>query len=267
VRNTLFILLLIPVLSFGQFNKLYERQSDGARFMDGVGYGYTAPLRWKGKDWIKLGGILAGTTALTLADRPIRNFWANQNNRVLDGVHTVGYHYGKAYSALFFTGGFYFSGLIFKDEWARETGLMLGTSLFSTALMEMTLKPAVGRARPSEEKGNYALTFFNKKASYHSFPSGHTGMAFTISMVLANRIAYVPVKIVFYSLAASTVVCRLYADAHWISDVAFGGTIAWFVTDAIIKRMEENRFRPQRPNRIKWQVEPYASGFSLRGRF
>ncbi len=266
MKYLLILAFIIPSLSYGQRVDSI-RQADTFRFVDGMVYTYTSPLRWKGKDWLKLGGVLAGTAALTLADQPIRNFWINQNSPFLDKVNTIGYHYGKPYTAFFFTGGFYLGGLIFKDDWARETGLMLGTALLSTGLMEMTLKPSIGRARPMTGESNYDLTFFNKQAAYHSFPSGHASMAFTISMVMARRVKSVPVKIFFYSLAASTVACRLYSDAHWISDIAFGGTIAWFCSDVALKRLTQNKFRPVGTRKFHWNVYPYPSGLTVRATF
>jgi membrane-associated phospholipid phosphatase len=267
IMRFLFLILIVLPCSVNAQRIDSVRQSDGFRFVDGVFYTYTSPLRWKGKDWAKLGGVLAGTAVLTLVDRPIRDFWGNQNSEFLDGVNTVGYHYGKPYSAFIFSGGFYLGGMLFKSEWAKETGLILGTSLLSAGLLEMTLKPSIGRARPSEGKGNYDLTFFNREAAYHSFPSGHASMAFTISMVMARRVKSVPVKILFYSLAASTVTCRLYSDAHWISDIAFGGTIAWFCSDIALKRLTENKFRAVNTKRFQWKVYPYPSGMTVRATF
>jgi membrane-associated phospholipid phosphatase len=265
----LFLILLVTPSFFAEAQISYDtlKTTDAARYLDAVGYTFASPARWKNRDWIKLGGLLAGTAALTLIDQPARNFWLEQDSKFLDGVNTVGYHYGKPYSAFAFTGGFYLAGLVFKNSWAKETGLVLGASLLSAGLMEMTLKPAFGRARPFEGKGQYEVTFFNKEAAYHSFPSGHASMGFTISMVMARRVESVPLKIAFYSLAASTAVCRLYSDAHWTSDVAFGGAIAWFCSDVIIKRLEQSRFRPIRQDKLKLDVEPYLSGVSLRATF
>jgi membrane-associated phospholipid phosphatase len=263
----LFLLLLfMPSLGFSQQRDSIKR-ADVMRFADGVFKTYSAPARWKGKDWARLGGLIGGTAALTLADQPIRRFWNDQSGDFLDQVNTIGYHYGKPYTAFLFTGGFYLSGLAFKNEWAKETGLMLGTALFTAGLIEMTLKPVVGRARPGENKGNYDLTFMNKEAGFHSFPSGHASMAFTISFVMARRVKSIPLKITFYSLAASTAVCRLYSDAHWVSDVAFGSAIAWLCSDIAIKTLQRNRYGIVRPKKVKWDVSPYASGLTLRASF
>jgi membrane-associated phospholipid phosphatase len=145
-----------------------------------------------------------------------------------------------------------------------ETGLALNTALVTTGLLEMALKPLIGRARPGRGDGNYDVDFFNRTFDYHSFPSGHASVAFTVSFVLAKRTELVPLKIFFYSLAASTAVCRLYSDAHWISDVAFGSIIAWYCSEAALKRLKVNRLRPRK---TKWNVTPYPGGITLKATF
>jgi membrane-associated phospholipid phosphatase len=185
---------------------------------------------------------------------------------MLDGVNNVGYHYGKPYCSFIFSGAMYSVGLLSKNIWLRETGLILGTSLMTAGIIEMGLKPLVGRARPPTGSGNYDLTFFNRKPAYHSFPSGHASMAFTVSFVMAKRTKSVPVKIFFYSLATTTAVCRLYSDVHWVSDVAFGGVLAWYCSEAALKRLQQNRFRNPHKNTL-WNVTPYPGGISLRGTF
>jgi membrane-associated phospholipid phosphatase len=264
MRKVVLVLLLIPSLVSAQYDSV--RRSDALRFADGIINTYTAPTRWKANDWLKFGAILGGTTALTIADRPVREFWQRQNNDVLDHVSDFGYHYGKPYSAFIFSGGFYAVGLLMKNEWARETGLALSTSLLTAGLLEMGLKPLIGRARPSKGEGNYSMSFFNEEAGYHSFPSGHASMAFTISFVMAKRSKSVPVKIFFYTLATSTAVCRLYSDAHWISDIAFGSIIAWYCSEAAIQRLQTNRMKDPRKN-TKWNLTPYPGGLTLRATF
>jgi membrane-associated phospholipid phosphatase len=264
-------LLLLPFLAFGQRKHSIEQKDsvisrDVIRFADAMGYTYTAPVRWDGKDWLKVGGVVLGTVALTLADDPVRSFATSGKSRFMDGVSTVGYHYGKPYTGFALTSGLYLTGIIFKSEWAKETGLILGTSLFSAGLMESVLKPLVGRARPFENAGNYDITFLNKEAAYHSFPSGHASMAFTISMVMARRVPSVPIKIFFYSLATATAANRIYSDQHWVSDVAFGAVIAWFCSDVIIKRMEKNKYRRVNQN-FRIRTEPFPNGIALKATF
>lgn len=259
------LLLLLPTLLFGQQEDIRFRP-DVLRFGDGVLHTFSAPARWNGKDWLVLGGLVAGTTALTFMDQPVRNFWQRHDNRFLDGVERVGYHYGKPYSAIGFTAGLYLSGMVFKSDWAKETGLILGTTLFTSSTLMGVLKSTAGRGRPAEGMDNLEFQPFDESPAWHSFPSGHSSIAFSISLVMARSVESVPLKVLFYSLAGTTAVGRMYADAHWVSDVGFGGMLAWFCADVAIKRMQANRFRivPRKDNLLVWKVYPYPGGVTLR---
>lgn len=258
------ILFVIPSFLYGQSDSLRYRP-DVFRFADGVLYTYASPARWDGRDWLVLSGLVAGTSALTFMDHPVRNFWQRQDNRFLDGVEKVGYHYGKPYTAVGITAGFYLSGMLLQSEWAKETGLILGTSIFSNSLLMGIIKNGAGRARPGTDIDNMEFKPFNPSPAFHAFPSGHSSIAFGISLVLARRIDNVPLKVLFYSLAGSTAVSRMYSDAHWISDIGFGGMLAWFFTDTVISRMQTNRFRTVKAKeRLVWKVYPYPGGLTLR---
>src|SRR5687768_8334282 len=149
LKKALLVLLLVPSVCFAQYDSL--KRPDAIRFADGVFHTYTSPLRWKGKNWAEFGAVIGGTVALTFADQPVRQFWSEQNGIPLDRINRLGYHYGKPYAGFAITATLYSAGLAIKNEWARETALMLGTSLIASGLLEMGLKPLIGRARPQEE--------------------------------------------------------------------------------------------------------------------
>jgi membrane-associated phospholipid phosphatase len=263
------LLFAFPTIAHAQTDTVQVKRLDIVRGVDVIAYTFTSPVRWKGNDWLKLGGVVAGTAALSLLDEPVRNFLKGKDCKFLDGFERVGYHYGKPYSAVAFTGGFYLTGVLLKNEWAKETGLMLASGLTTSTIIQSFFKSAVGRARPGMELGNYAAEPFSPAASYHSLPSGHTTVALTISLILARQVESVPIKIFFYSVGAVTATSRLYSDAHWTSDLAFGGAIAWFCADAAVKRLEANRFRSvtrKRKDVIAWKLYPYPGGLSLRAR-
>jgi membrane-associated phospholipid phosphatase len=260
----LVILFLLPSFLRGQVDSLRYRP-DALRFADGVLFAYSAPARWDAKDWVTLGGLVVGTSALSFVDQPVRSFWQRHDNRFLDGVERVGYYYGKPYTAIGITAGFYLSGMIFESEWAKETGLVLGTSIFSSSLLMGVLKNVTGRARPGPEVDNMEFKPFHKSSAFHAFPSGHSSIAFGISLVLAKRVENVPLKILFYSLAGTTAVSRMYSDQHWVSDIGFGGMLAWFCADAALSRLRVNRFRTvRRKDGMVWKVYPYPGGLTLR---
>jgi membrane-associated phospholipid phosphatase len=86
--------------------------------------------------------------------------------------------------------------------------------------------------------------------------------------VVARRTESVPVKIFFYTLATSTAVGRMYSGSHWLSDVTFGGMLAWFCADTAIQRMQINRFRKKRMSGgVSLKAFPYPGGVTLRASF
>jgi membrane-associated phospholipid phosphatase len=261
------VFIFIPHVALSQGDTLRKRP-DVLRFADGVLYTATAPGRWQGDDWLVLGGVVAATAALLAVDEPVHRFWVKQDSPFLDGVERIGYHYGKPYSAVAFTAGFYFAGLMFKNPHLRETGLLLGTSLITSGFVQTIMKDAVGRARPDTGVGNFSFKPFGNEPAYHSFPSGHSAVAFAISLVIARRTEYVPVKIFFYALSATTAVSRMYSGSHWFSDIAFGGMLAWFCADTAIQRIQVNRFRRARASDdLSLRVFPFPGGLTLRASF
>jgi membrane-associated phospholipid phosphatase len=231
----LFFLVAIAVSGFGQSDS--SGRSDGYRFVDAAFHSMSSPVRWKSKDWQKFIVISGGMAALTVVDQPVRELWTSLDNKLLDRVNAVGDKYGTTYGALVFSGGFYFGGMLFKNEWARETGVMLGSALLTSCVVQTALKPLIGRARPFMEEGNYAFDPLQKERGWHSFPSGHTSVALTISFVMAQRVHSLPLKLLFYSLA-------------------------WFSARSAVKRVQSTRFKQSVTER--WSLSPYPGGLTLR---
>lgn len=264
IIHLILVLVFISSAAFGQLDSVRLRP-DVMRFADGVLFTVSSPVRWDKRDWLVLGGLVAGTSALTFVDQPVRHFWQSRDNRFLNGIERVGYHYGKPYTAFGVTAGFYLTGMIFRSEWAKETGLMLGTSIFTSSFVTGVLKNTVGRARPGATTDNLIFEPISEAPAFHAFPSAHSSVAFGISVILAKRVDNVPLKILFYSLAGTTAVSRMYSDSHWVSDIAFGGMLAWFCADTAIERIQTNRFRGvRRKNALVWKVYPYPGGVTIR---
>jgi membrane-associated phospholipid phosphatase len=242
-------------------------RGDAHRFVDATFHTYARPLHWKKAQWLTFGGILAGTAALSFLDKPVHELFVRTEAHFPELVETVGYHYGKPYSAFIVTGGFYLVGSILNDRWAKETGLNLGVTLLTSGLLQTVLKDLSGRARPDTGAGPYNFHIPAKgDIAYHSFPSGHSAVAFGITLVLARRIDSKPVKILLYALAGSTVLSRLHTDAHWLSDIAFGAALAWACDETVRRRLSFNR-RPKQSRRISWSATPTSNGLGVVGKF
>lgn len=251
--------------------RFWERRGeDFLRFGDAFLYTVSSPVRWQGNDWLKAGGVIAGTALTTLIDKPVRNFWQYQDSKTWDVVERAGFHYGKPYAAIYISGGFYLTGLVAKSEWARETALMLLAAYGTSGAVQSFMKTAAGRARPATDVGPWVFRPWSPLPDYHSFPSGHIQIAMVTAVVLAERVEQPWLKGLFYATAGFTLASRMYADAHWISDLAFGGAISYFSAKAVIKRMNQTRsgkhlFKFRRKDRISWNFSPTLRGFSLVG--
>lgn len=264
--KVIFLIILfcshLPMVSKSQ-TRVPFKQSDVYRFADGVVYTYSNPARWNKKDFMILGGIVIATAGLSLIDEPVDEFWSDQDSKFLDGVERIGYHYGKPYSAFITTGGFYLVGLIINDRWTKDTGISLGVSLLTAGLLQTFVKDAIGRARPGTGVGAFTFDPFSGSPAYHSFPSGHMTVAFSISHILASRINNLPIKIFLYGLAGTTAIARQYSRAHWVSDLVFAGSVAWSLAETALKRIDRTRPSTQPASKVSIKLTPYLSGVSL----
>ena len=269
MRVLLFILCTLSVSdSLRAQDKDTLIRSDLYRFADATVYTYARPIHWQKKEWMIFGGFVAGTAALTLLDKPTKRLFERTRRHFPGEIEAIGYHYGKPYSAVIFTSAFYLTGVLFKDRWAKDTGIELGATLLTSGLLQTILKEVIGRARPGTDVGPYKFRIPSKGSiAYHSFPSGHAAVAFGISIVMARRIESKPIKILFYSLAATTAISRMHANDHWLSDIAFGAAMAWACDKAVARRLATNGRKENRFGRISWSFTPSPKGVTLTGRF
>lgn len=248
----------------------FEKTSDVVRVVDAFAYTLTSPIRWKEKEWLHAGGALASAAVLSLADRSIHNVIQKNTDGFPTGFADFGYHNGKPYAAFAIAGGFYLTGAIINDDWTRETALALTSTYMTSGVVQATLKKIVGRGRPSEGEEPYVFHPFRNDAGYSSFPSGHSQIAYVTAFVLAERVNQPWLKVVFYSGAAMTMVSRMYANAHWFSDVAFGGFLAYICTKTTLRRLEENKYKhPWKKSKktVDWDVYPVGNGIGFRAVF
>ncbi len=260
----------IPVVMTEEDSVSPQRPTnDFIRFADAVGHTVVSPVRWNGKDWLKVGGVFAGSALVSLLDKPVRNFWQERDSRAWHVVERAGFHYGKPYAAFIMTGGFYLSGTVFRNEWVRETGMILGAAYLTSGAIQTIMKTVVGRARPGTNVGPWEFKPMSPDAGYHSFPSGHIQIAMVSAMVLAERVESPVLKTLFYSTAGITFVSRMQSDAHWISDLAFGGAISYFCTKAVLKRMDYNKYQNpwKKKASVSWNMVPSYNRVAFIGVF
>jgi membrane-associated phospholipid phosphatase len=146
----------------------------------------------------------------------------------------------------------YLSGVVFKNEKARQTGLMSAEALLNAGIIVNLGKTLTGRQRPSfsngEDRWNWfpaSLKMYKKghpKSGYDAFPSGHTIAAWSVATVIAQQYRDIKiVPVICYTLATGVGLSRITEDTHWLSDVIFGGALGYCVGSYVVKKRAGTR--------------------------
>lgn len=181
----------------------------------------TAPVRWQGDDWLKLGAAGVATLALITIDQPVNDFFRKNQDPVLNDISAALEPLGTYY-ALAAAGGLAVHGWLAQNHRSRSTGLLAAESFVLSTLLVRIPKIAAGRSRPNAwwnpDPYEWRGPFTGK-----SFPSGHTTSAFAVASVIAYQYRdtkWIPVTA--YSLAGLAGLSRIYQNHHWTSDVFVG---------------------------------------------
>jgi membrane-associated phospholipid phosphatase len=195
------------------------------------------PVNWDGDDWLKLGLISAGTFLVIQEDQSIRDLFQRNLNYKNSAPNEFGRIYGELYSPVIVAGAFGLHHLLSQDESSKKIAFEILQTTFYAGAITTALKLAFGRTRPgtadgSKSFGNWSLL----DDSFHSFPSGHTTVAFSISTVLSKNAKTDFLKAIAYVPALLTAVSRVYQDDHWASDVIIGGIVGYTVGDWVTSK-------------------------------
>jgi len=211
---------------------------DAVSIFGGMGYAYSRPLHWKGDQWMAFSGVLAGTGALYLFDEESSTYFVNQKKHIPKAILDYGFEVGSPQNNYLITGAVYLTGLFTKNEKLRRTGVLLVSSASATGLLQQLTKSAVGRARPVSEKSKGTFNPFSRDREFHSFPSGHTMLAFTNAYAIAKQFKNPWIKGGIYVVGLVPGVSRLWQGEHWLTDVALGVAISIFAVEAIDKYLD-----------------------------
>lgn len=163
--------------------------------------------------------------ALFLVDQPVQR-WAQRNRSAAsDDVAAVVRRMGQPEVYLTTSLSLLAAGLLAEDSRLAKAGGRAAASLALTAAIELSLKVALGRARPDSGLGAFHFAPFSVRA--RSLPSGHSALAFTLATSLAGEVRPVWARVGLYGLATATALSRVNDDRHWVSDIAAGALIGF----------------------------------------
>lgn len=238
---TAFILLSLPLqMTAQQRTKPADSSSvwtlakyDANASYRSMKHAVTRPLHWKGDDFAKFGGLIAGTAIISLGDRESSDFFTQYQDSYPQLLDDYGFYYAKPVNFLIASASIYGFGLLTKNEQVRKTGVLIISSSVVAGYSQILARTAVGRARPKSGFGKYAFEPFSGTQEYFSFPSGHTVLAVTMAHSIAKQFDSIWVKSGIYALATLPPLSRLINGEHWLSDVAFGAAYGIIVVDCM----------------------------------
>lgn len=241
---------------------------DGASAFGGLKYAYSQPFHWGKEDFLRAGAIVLGTAGLFTFDGDSSQWFQGQENDIPGFLKETGYYLGKPLYNYSINGGVYLIGLFTKNEKWRKTGVLLISSATAVGLLQTVSKTLVGRARPIANVGKASFKPFSKDAAYHSFPSGHTILAFTTFYAIGKQFKNPWAKGGFYTMGLLSPVSRLWSGAHWLTDVALSVALSVVVVDSIDKYLDKQRYPNEiSRDRISWSLQIGPGSIGLRGTF
>jgi membrane-associated phospholipid phosphatase len=224
-----------------------KKETYVSQFFKDEGEMWTAPFHLNLKSALLFGTVLAGTGILIANDEGIyKNFKSFQSRHSwVAKVSPNSTMLGDWGVDCGIAGLFFLSGVAFKDEKARNTGLMALETLLHTGFLAQVVKHLAGRQRPWVENGidywygpaaffkRYTQGFFSR---YDSFFSGHTVSAWGVATVIAeNYKNHFWVPLTCYGLATLVGLSRLTENDHWMSDVFVGAVVGYAVGKMVVR--------------------------------
>ena len=234
----------------------------------GVSHSLTRPIHWKGKDYMKFGGLVVGTLILSAADSDVNRFVENQRDDFPEVIRDFGWYFGSPQNYFMANAGLYGFGLLTKNEKIRYTSTLIIASSITSGLIQTITKNAIGRARPSANIGHLEFDPFSKEGRFHSFPSGHTVLSITMAHAIAKQFDNTWAKIGIYTVGAIPPISRLIDNEHWLTDIAFSAALSIIVVDSIDKVLNKNyNTKRTKEKKVSWNFSFSTNTVGLIGTF
>jgi len=231
-------------------------------FVDGASF-FTYPFRMNNNQLITAAGISAGIYIMIRNDDKLQAAFSLENGERLDNnFWTFFENYGVVQYAEIASIATYSVGFFAKNDDVRVLGRMMFQAITYSGLSTMLIRMITGRHRPTYTDNHLDFIWFTTEDNYHSFPSGHTTVAFAFSTVLAEYFDTPLSRIVFYGMAGFSAAERIINNDHWFSDVTLGALLG--IAGGLHVINEESDRKGKIDSRFS--VQPTLNGLSFRYR-
>jgi membrane-associated phospholipid phosphatase len=207
---------------------------DFPQFGKETGQFFSLPAHWEPFDWAALTLLTSISAVAAGIEFPARDIKFIDRAFYYSPEAEGGRMYGELYTPFVIFGAYAAYSLLSKDpvssHQARKIGYEIGQSCLYAGAVVFAMKLTIGRARPLANEGKFSFhlpQFFEDL--HHSFPSGHTTEAFTMSTILSMNAKSTWLKVLAYVPALFTPFSRAYQGWHWISDCIFGAGLGYFI--------------------------------------
>jgi membrane-associated phospholipid phosphatase len=195
----------------------------------------------KGRHWVPTIAVTGVTAGLIVAD-PHDTPYFRRTER-FEGFNEVFSGRNTSLGMAIVPAAFLVAGHFRRDSYAEKTALLAGEAYADSAIVDIVMKVATRRLRPSDipPNGNFSDTFFSSTKAlsgiHTGFPSGHAAAAFSIATVFARRYRrhrWVPW--VAYGAAGAISFSRVTLQAHFPSDVFLGAALGFTISEFAVLR-------------------------------
>jgi membrane-associated phospholipid phosphatase len=182
------------------------------------------------------------TSAVTLAiaaafDGKLQRYAVAHQSATADRIAAAVDPLGRARYIVPGLAGAYLLTRLVRGRSASNAVLRVAAGYAAADAVEAILKPLVGRGRPAAGTP-WQFHSLAGADSWHSFPSAHTVHAAALAAGITAETHQRWIELLGLSAAAVVGAQRVYAGAHWPSDVVAGEIIGIAVSQATVHRLQ-----------------------------
>ena len=241
--SCLLLILFMQVFFLSSYaNPLLAQSSENdwkldTQFLPRLGYDFkeviTSPKNWDGGDLLTLSAVLGTGALLYSFDRDIQDWVMDNRSSFSKDVSPYISKCGNGLYLTTFMAALYVSGELCENRSLRKTALLSFESFLASSAFVLSLKFAIGRARPSSSERSHSFHPFSIRTGHTSFPSGDAASVWAVMTTVAEQFPKIWVDIFAYSLASLVAFYRIHDNKHWASDAFIGSALGFFVAKKI----------------------------------